>query len=209
MWYVYILIDPRNNQPFYVGKGTAARLKNTKVINKKGNNQLKNMFLAEIKSQGLRVEQQVIAEYLDETQALDHEKKLIEQYGRIIKGTGILTNFSDGGDTSNTGWTPTKETKDLWSSQRRGRKQSPEHVALRANAIRGRSNTEDQNNNIRIAKIKSNAEQNLKIIDRLENTTYYHGLYKKIANELGCDQNLITRISKNINFYKDALREWH
>jgi hypothetical protein len=47
MWYVYILYDPRNGKPFYVGKGNKRRLRATLNTNA-GSNPLKRKFLEEI-----------------------------------------------------------------------------------------------------------------------------------------------------------------
>jgi len=205
MWHVYELYDPRNNKPFYVGKGVGRRLYNTKGINE--GNSLKRKFISEIRKQGLKVELKIIASYENEIDALNHEKDLIQKYGRIIEGNGILTNYSIGGDTSNTGWIPSDKTRKIWSEQRRNKKQSKEHIAARVSAIKGRKNNTEQNINCSKSKIKHNAELKLKIISELEKTDYYHGAFRKIARDLKCNHELVRKIYNNLNYYKEILNE--
>jgi hypothetical protein len=205
MWYVYELWDPRTNKPFYVGKGVFRRLYNT--VSKNEGNSLKRKFMSEIKKAGLKVELRKIAEYDTEAEALCHEKDLISKYGRIISGDGILTNYSIGGDSSNAGWIPSEETRKLWSEQRRNKKQSVEQIAARVSAITGRKNTKEQNLNCSKARIRSNAELKKKIIEKLDQNTYFHGMLKSISKELNCNYELVIRIYKNLEFYKAALNE--
>lgn len=99
--YVYALIDPQTNQPFYVGKGQGDRMyRHIWLINseskKKRTNPIRNKHIREILATG----QQPLfeREYFDtEEQAFAHEKHLIEHYGMIVNGTGILTNMQPGG----------------------------------------------------------------------------------------------------------------
>lgn len=208
MWYVYILIDPRNDKIFYVGKGKKSRMSATKNINQQ-QNWLKKKYLEEIKKDQLEPRIEIVAEYDNETDALSHEKNLIEKYGRIIKGNGQLVNYSDGGDLSNTGWIPSDETRSLWSKQRKGIKQSEEHILKRVSKNKGKKRSELQKRNCLLASIKkTNPQMKINIIEELENTPYYHGFYLHLAKKYGCTQDLITRITNNIEIYKEALNEW-
>ena len=208
MWYVYTLIDTRNNQPFYVGKGNKRRLKATVNINS-GSNPLKKKFLKELKQVGLEPELKIVGEHLNETDALSQEKQLIEEYGRIIKGTGILANFADGGEQGNTGHRFSDETKKLWSSQRTGVKQSSEHIDSRAKQLKGKVRSVESKRKYVLASIRrTNPELKVAIIQELERSVYARGMYTEIAKKLNCHHELISRIHNEIELYKEALNEW-
>ena len=77
--YVYILIDPRNNKIFYVGKGTGNRVfahVNDSVETEHESDKL-NMIRV-IRSQGLEVKQYIVRHGLDEDDALTVESTLID-----------------------------------------------------------------------------------------------------------------------------------
>lgn len=209
MWYVYILYDPRNEKPFYVGKGKKYRMSATVNIRQTGNS-LKRKFLKEIELLGLEPKLKIVGEYLQELDALEHEKTLIKEFGRIIKGDGILTNYSEGGDKSNSGWIPSKDTKELWSTQRSGVKQTKEHIQKRVEKTKGKTRSQQQKHNCTLASIRrTNPQLKLKIIELLEATPYKHGMYKDLAKKLNCHHELISRIHKDIDLYKKALNEWN
>lgn len=98
MFYVYMLLDPRKeNQPFYVGKGTDDRWKDhlletaDTTINKRKFN-----IIQKIKTLGLDVGIELVQYFENEDQAYDFEELLIAKYGR--KGydiNGILTNICE------------------------------------------------------------------------------------------------------------------
>ena len=208
MWYVYILYDPRNGKPFYVGKGNKRRLRATLNTNA-GANPLKRKFLEEIKESGLEPITEIVGEYVEEDDSLLQEKQLIENYGRIIKGTGILVNYADGGEQGSTGHRFTDDTKKLWSSQRRGVKQSANHIKNRVEQTRGKKRTDESKRKYVLASIRrTNPELKVNIINELESTIYYRGLFRELSKKLSCDQELISRIHNNIELYKEALNEW-
>jgi len=94
MYYIYQLIDPRNGQPFYIGKGKGRRAKTHLWDIPETRNQYKENKIANIRQEGLEPEIIYIAENIvDEQLAYEMEAFLIKKYGR--KGydkDGILTN---------------------------------------------------------------------------------------------------------------------
>jgi hypothetical protein len=97
-YYVYALIDPRNNEYFYIGKGKGKRynshlnekLKNTTNIKKFSR-------IREIESKNLQVKIEILFPYLTEKNALDLEKIIIYKIGRESFKEGNLLNFAPGG----------------------------------------------------------------------------------------------------------------
>ena len=97
MYYVYELIDPRNNQPFYVGKGKGRRAKTHLWEIPETRDVYKENKIAAIRKEGLEPEiKYVVKNIADEKLAYDIETSIIKQYGR--KGydkNGILTNICE------------------------------------------------------------------------------------------------------------------
>ena len=95
MYYVYQLVDPRNNQPFYIGKGKGRRAKTHLWEIPETRNIYKENKISNIRSDGLEPKIEYIAEnIIDEDLAYDIETSMIKKYGR--KGydkNGILTNI--------------------------------------------------------------------------------------------------------------------
>lgn len=94
MYYVYALIDPRNNTPFYVGKGKKERWKDhLNETLETTSNKHKFYKIEEIRRAGEKIAVEFLAtSILDEKLAYEIEEKYIEQFGRSIDG-GLLTNF--------------------------------------------------------------------------------------------------------------------
>lgn len=100
MYYVYVLIDPRNDQPFYVGKGKGDRVlqhyynwSSDKMVNPH-----KFKKIQKLKKLGYGPKYEIVFENSDVNLVYEEERKLIEKWGRsrYDKG-GILTNISPGG----------------------------------------------------------------------------------------------------------------
>ena len=107
--YVYILIDPRNNEPFYVGKGNRRRFKAHFEPNRLLEISPKNSKIKKILSEGLNVIVKIHTNNLSNNEACELEIELIKQYGRVDIGTGILLNRSIGGDSGLLGRKVTQE----------------------------------------------------------------------------------------------------
>lgn len=97
MYYVYELIDPRHNVPFYVGKGKGRRAKTHLWETPETRNEHKENKIAAIRREGLEPQIRYVVENInDEELAYDIETALIKHYGR--KGydkDGILTNICE------------------------------------------------------------------------------------------------------------------
>lgn len=94
-YYVYALIDPRNNQPFYIGKGSNTRAQ-THLYNMSGvRNQFKENKIAAIRSEGLEpIIEYLVQDIADEDLAYKLETQFIRHYGRKgYEANGILTNI--------------------------------------------------------------------------------------------------------------------
>lgn len=98
MWYVYIYKNPlKNNIPFYIGKGKGERSRHHLTPGMLKLNSLKSKIIKAIRKNGF----EPIIEHIpcnSDVDALNLEKKLIEQFGRIDLKTGSLANHTDGGD---------------------------------------------------------------------------------------------------------------
>lgn len=95
--YVYMLVDPRNNQPFYIGKGRGNRcrfhLDEAKYYTKRKSlklNKIRKLFSLGMEPTIIKVEENVT-----DSEAIDLEVLLIAE----MRDIGIpLTNMTDGGD---------------------------------------------------------------------------------------------------------------
>lgn len=125
VFYVYVLLDTRkpgsfhyrgsnsifSYEPFYIGKGRDRRIYEHRYeIRSKGHNRKINKIKAIFRETGnFHLEIKIFENlYLD--QALETEKFLINQIGRIDHDRGPLTNGTDGGD-GNIGAIQSEETK--------------------------------------------------------------------------------------------------
>jgi len=103
MYYVYALIDPRNNMPFYIGKGKGHRAMTHLWEIPETRNQYKENKIASIRSAGLEPRIEYLAEdIIDEEFAYNMEKDIIARYGRKgYESHGILTNICLGSSPPN------------------------------------------------------------------------------------------------------------
>lgn len=95
MFYVYMLVDPRNDTPFYIGKGKGRRAKTHLWEIPETRNAHKENKIASIRAAGLEPKIVYVAEnIIDESLAYDMETSLISKYGRKgYEKKGILTNI--------------------------------------------------------------------------------------------------------------------
>ena len=98
MYYVYELIDPRVNLPFYVGKGTGNRVyfHLSEQSRAKSDNERKFNKIQKIRKDGYEPEIKIVKYFDNEEDAYNYEEVLIKQYGRIrYDEGGILTNICE------------------------------------------------------------------------------------------------------------------
>lgn len=94
-FYVYKLVDPRTNLPFYVGKGKDDRAFTHLKNNSKTCNHRKDKVINEIYSANLEPVVDIFLKNLDEKTAYRLEEEIILELGRQgIDDKGILTNIS-------------------------------------------------------------------------------------------------------------------
>jgi hypothetical protein len=112
MYYVYVLIDPRNDQPFYVGKGKGKRVEAHyhNWSSDKMSNPYKFNKIEKLKKLGYGPKYEIVFESFDEQTALDEEKRLIQKWGRSnLDEGGILTNIKLGEEPSHKLCSPVKQ----------------------------------------------------------------------------------------------------
>lgn len=103
-FYVYRWVDPRNNRPFYVGKGalTSGRYYSRAHDLKKHlpGNELLRKVCHKISAAGLKRVVEIVGNYATEAEAHAEEIRLILVYGRRQSAlkTGTLCNLTDGGE---------------------------------------------------------------------------------------------------------------
>jgi len=140
-YYVYTICDPKDEKPFYVGKGKDYRMwMHLTPYNRKKKTPLYNR-INEIIIEGFEPIILKIHENLDEDSAFYLEKKLIENIG--LKN---LTNRTTGGE----GFSHHEETKQLIShankgktSPMKGKKHSEEAKRLMSKSHRGKKHSEE------------------------------------------------------------------
>lgn len=97
VYYVYGLIDPRNNQYFYIGKGKGKRFSSHLKPKRLDFNYAKIERIKDIQKSGLEVKIEILFPNLDEDTAFELEKIVIYKLGREVFAEGILTNLNPGG----------------------------------------------------------------------------------------------------------------
>jgi hypothetical protein len=94
-YYVYYLIDPRTELPFYIGKGKNDRAETHLHKSSKTVNERKDQVISEIRNEGLEPLIKKIKFFDDEKEAYFFEEKEILKFGRRdVEPDGILTNIT-------------------------------------------------------------------------------------------------------------------
>jgi len=80
-YYVYQLVDPRNNKPFYVGEGKGNRAWSHLVFKSGCNNPHKDRIIKKIQKLGLEVIVEILHEGLFKSESIQIEEHLIMEIG--------------------------------------------------------------------------------------------------------------------------------
>lgn len=208
-FYVYCLIDPDDNIPFYVGKGRLNRMykhekdvKTGKIVNV-GNIEMTDK-IKKILSENKIIIYKKIEQKLSSIDALRLENQYIKKWGRLDINTGFLFNKTDGGEgTVNISC----ETKEKISQSNKGRifsiqhkmnlsryakNRTKEHLEKLSNSLKGKTTSIETR--LKISKGKHQYYQNeknkLEAVYRIKNIT--------------SDKNIKNKISKSLKiFYKN------
>jgi hypothetical protein len=110
-FYVYCLrrpdkidpLEPDLTCPFYIGKGSNGRINEhrreaIKLLHNNGKKSIKIKIIHKLWRHDLDFSIDILFNGLSEQEAFKYECDLINRYGRINNGTGILANLTDGGE---------------------------------------------------------------------------------------------------------------
>ena len=177
IYYVYLLIDPRIDTPFYVGKGKGRRCSThvkSVLSEKKSDNVRKDAIIKDILKESLHVVIFMRYTKLDEKTAFDKEDRLIIKYGRKgFESYGILTNLCLGErppeqlkGKSNPRFGTKRSKKTIEKIKKARARQAPPNAETRRKISCTRTGmkfTEEHKKNLKIARH-----------ERKEKGTYFH-----------------------------------
>ena len=141
VFYTYAWLR-EDGSPYYIGKGHGNRAWS--------NNRRRNKKAPSDKSRIL-----ILKKNLTEEEAFKHEVYMIAVFGRKDVGTGILWNYTDGGEGVS-GYAHTLETRDKIRASHTGKKNGPPSVETRlkiGTPQRGKKLSEETKQRISAAKI--------------------------------------------------------
>jgi len=156
-YYVYLHLNPKTEEIFYVGMGCDNRDKDFKY----GRNLY---YLNYVSKHGLPLVKR-IKENLSKNEASELEKEYISLYGRKYLGKGTLTNISEGGEYGVKGrkYNMTKEHKEkISNSNKNTSKHTPESKSKISQANSGYTHTPETKEKIRQSRLGKKASQSTK-----------------------------------------------
>jgi len=135
--FVYVLRDPRNGEPFYVGQGVGRRIeKHSLAARRQPSARHSSLVRKRIVEIGRDPTVEYVARGLSPEKADALERELIAEYGRADLKFGPLLNRTEGGRFAGRRWTARERAK--VSRSLRGREFSAEHRANLSAAQKGR-----------------------------------------------------------------------
>jgi len=163
--YAYLRED---KTPYYIGKGKEDRIYKTTGRNiKPPKDKSRIIFLKK---------------NLTEEEAFKHEIYMIDVFGRIDLGTGILHNKTNGGDGVS-GWVPSEETKIKMGEAQKGRTHSEETKIKMSEAKKGNIILEETKIKMSEAKKGKTHSQETKIKMSESHKGENHHFYGKTLSE--------------------------
>ena len=153
VYQLYNLVDPRNNEVFYVGIGQKGRaqshLGTTKNMIRNGSKlKGRHVRIAELLEAGLEHAVVIVKTGMTKDQALADEIAMIEKLGRADQGRGPLLNRTKGGQ-----WIADCPRTEEWlanmSASQKIAQNNPATKAAKSKALLGRKRTPEQVENIR------------------------------------------------------------
>lgn len=189
-YYIYALIDPRDDKIFYIGKGTGTRAYQHAQFKDGNNNPYKDRKIKKIFKENMEPLVKFLYENIeDESLAYSLEESVIQQIG-----INNLTNMSESKNPpSRLGWKPSKET-----------------LKKRSNSLKGIPRTEEWCDKLSKSKLGSNnpmfgkklpctEERRISII-RAKNITHYE-LYKQAINLIKAGKS-VAEVSRELGVGK-------
>ena len=177
IYYVYAIVDPRTNLPFYIGKGKNSRCFDHLNTRARGENKAKDARIDQIRLAGFEPEIKFVQQNLSEEQAYDLEIAEINKWGRrCVREDGLLLNLTAGGE-GRTNVVVGDQTRAKLSKASKGRVMSAEHKQKISDALKGKKKPPEHSERMR----ELHAGKTISAEQRAQISTRHKG--KTVSNE--------------------------